>query len=425
MSSPDPRTPKNIARLREVLNKAKLRRSLDDVRRELMDGVRRFTGTDLIGLSTGQRMPMTGHGWMVNAFLSEGHRLYESLLEDQVVRNLDELAPVLIEDLAESFREHILVTDEQYASAYERFCVSVISKAWTAGTSDALPIATVPDPLQDFDETQTLWSVDGREVRLSRFGPWERVDNSGLPSMCNPRVVLFARVYGIGTVRAIRRFGDIVAGLLQSILRSCSIVEYCDRIELSDIETHSVLPYVVDDQWPIALPLVQDCLSIYFLLPAGKNTIHHRTRNALQLLIEADRQPNHAIGLALCFSAIEAMLSNSKTNITKSLSENAMVLLEPEVVHRQAASKFVAELYNRRSRVLHGEELNHPELLRTKSRILAAAVLIAMLQRQDFLKKCGAEAKPKEFFTELDEARITASVIPGVEASAAVKLWRD
>ena len=172
------------------------------------------------------------------------------------------------------------------------------------------------------------------------------------------------------------------------------------------------------------------CLSSYFAAPAKKTSMTQRMRNAVHLLVEADAQQNDTIALALCFSAIEALLCSKTDGIQDELAKNVTSLLLPEKTQRKVPEGQVKELYKRRSRALHGEAAiddapSHKarevsslacfvstreavgDAPRDKARRLAAAVLGALTiwnGYQHRMGEIGETCERGEFLKHLDDA---------------------
>jgi hypothetical protein len=150
-----------------------------------------------------------------------------------------------------------------------------------------------------------------------------------------------------------------------------------------------------------------------------------RIRNAVHLLVASDVQHNDDVGAALSVTAIEALLGENVEGISQRLADNVAVFLEPELPRRQKAAEFVKALYNKRSRVLHGEKIEEGEHIRLQSRQLATGVLQGMITYRDFLKGGGFDLQtPQQFLKELQEKRFETGLPPGLLESNVRELWR-
>lgn len=105
-------------------------------------------------------------------------------------------------------------------------------------------------------------------------------------------------------------------------------------------------------------------------------------------------------------------------------AENTAVLLEPDPNYRAAAVDFVKDLYDARSKVLHGEILEHETVMRRNARAIAAAVLQAILERRAFQRRVGGESEtPDDLLKELRREKFKPQQVTGVEESPVRTLW--
>ena len=170
--------------------------------------------------------------------------------------------------------------------------------------------------------------------------------------------------------------------------------------------------------------LVKSCLDLFFAEPTKKDSIERRMRNAIHLLAESDNQTIDAIGLALSITAVEALLAEGVTEISEKLSRNVATLLEPDLSRRSNAEEFTKKLYNLRSRALHGEKIEVEPQTQKSARHLAAAVLVAVLNRCDFLKRADyAPEKPEDLLKELRGISYTPGQLTGVPELNIRNLW--
>ena len=129
--------------------------------------------------------------------------------------------------------------------------------------------------------------------------------------------------------------------------------------------------------------------------------------------------------MALCFSAMEAMVCSGRKEVVKMLSENIAVLLESDHENHKDAKRFIKKMYDHRCDVLHGRDLTHPIRIRTTARAIAAGILSAMVgERRDLKKRMESESTPNEWCNELQEAFARESIVPGVSPSPLSSLWR-
>ena len=125
-------------------------------------------------------------------------------------------------------------------------------------------------------------------------------------------------------------------------------------------------------------------------------------------------------------AAIEALVCRKGPDLANQMAQNVAVLLEPDTQKRLDAEEFVKDLYDARSRTLHGEFLEHESAMRRQARILASAVLKAFVERREHFKKLGVEAeKPDDLLHELRGLKYSGGEVPGIEPSPVRTLWRQ
>jgi len=181
------------------------------------------------------------------------------------------------------------------------------------------------------------------------------------------------------------------------------------------------------------LPFFVDAIRLALIDSSNKDTFERRIANAARLLVEADHQSNHAIGLALCITAIDALLGKSGAESSIRLADAVAGLLEPEVVARRRATEYFLALYNLRSRVLHGESLKETDDLRKEARLVAIHVLYSVWSHLQFFEKfsldesssqTSKQLKPEEFFRRLREDFVKPGLPMGVMDANVRELWR-
>jgi len=141
-----------------------------------------------------------------------------------------------------------------------------------------------------------------------------------------------------------------------------------------------------------------------------------RMQNALQLLIEAKQQQHTAIALAITFSAIEALICEGKGEITKQLADKLPTLLEPDYRNRESFMNPIRKLYDKRSKLLHGENVEderHGYALVQVNR-LAAGTLGAMIEWRGFQGRMDDNANRKTFLEQIKEAQFHNKPVTGI-----------
>src|SRR5207244_2661604 len=116
----------------------------------------------------------------------------------------------------------------------------------------------------------------------------------------------------------------------------------------------------------------------------------------------------------------------NESEMTHKLTESVAVLLEPDLNHRSEAMKYVKGAYDKRSRVLHGEELEDNKNLRDGVRHLAASLLYAIWEYKNFFRRFDEkDAKPEELFEKLRKGLFKSGVpVVGLELPVR-KLWQN
>lgn len=149
----------------------------------------------------------------------------------------------------------------------------------------------------------------------------------------------------------------------------------------------------------------QACVSNYFSGMSEKDhTLERRIYNALRLMSVAHDLLEEPLAIALFVTAIEALLGRSESGIADEISRNVATLLQPDPGARREASKKVKDLYNVRSKALHGVNIDrvfnkHKDVcnadnesasiqsLRDTAHCLAAAVLGAVVEWQVYQRR--------------------------------------
>ncbi len=270
------------------------------------------------------------------------------------------------------------------------------------------------------DKRNTLWFRNG--ICLSIFG------KSFYKFISKEKYFLiYCIIEGYMSKSTRKQLQIEISRILKSVIRSAHLlrVGYSPK---SKQDTHS--SYI--DDFPVIderlllnkKAFIQECLDSYFVDPTIKDSINLRIRNAVHLLIESDAQPNNAVGLALSVAAIEALLGQKgRGDIGEKLAENVAVLLEPEPTKRIKAIKFVKDLYNFRSRALHGEKIEAESHVRRNARHLAAAVLDSMFLVSRMSRSKLAPENPDDLLKSFRDMRFEPGQPLGIDKSNIRKLW--
>jgi hypothetical protein len=228
---------------------------------------------------------------------------------------------------------------------------------------------------------------------------------------------------------ACSKFKTEIECILRSVVRSIAKI---DPIDIDDEgEMNMPLRFGKDtmlikgDTFEDNKVLIKKCLDVYYGISGKNNSIERRIANAVRLLVESDAQSNDAIGLALSVAGIEALLGEQGSEMVEKISTNAATLLEPDLEKRNDAAKYVKNIYDIRSRTLHGSEVEAKSSDRIQARILAAGVFVSMNSYADCMKRSGCEAKNLgELLEGIRDLRFKGGQPVGVIQCPAVRaLW--
>jgi hypothetical protein len=234
--------------------------------------------------------------------------------------------------------------------------------------------------------------------------------------------VVFARVEACSTSRAFQ----VLQMEIRDILRTafCSLQYIHTLNQSSDVKKLPKPLELRSDEQAFVASLLN---SFYAdLKEKPKDTMDRRIRNALQLLIETDRQEHDAVALSLAMAAIEALVCIKGSDISNQIANNTAVLLEPDPSHREAAINLLKKIYSARSETLHGASLDHEHTLCRQAKQLASFVLLAFINRRDFQRKMGEVVEsPVDLLNELRSTMLSGRAeIPGVSVKGIQQLWR-
>lgn len=206
---------------------------------------------------------------------------------------------------------------------------------------------------------------------------------------------------------------------LPSIIRSFVLLS---PFKGESFTNFNAIPFIDENFFDKNGALIKNCLDLFFTEPTKKDSMERRIRNAIHLLVESDNQTVDAIGLALSITAMEALLSQGSAEISEKLGIIAAALLESDLSERAKAKKFVKDLYDQRSRALHGEKIEAEPQARKNARHLAAAVLVAVLNLRYF-SKYGSEAEALSELKKLYDDPYKSGLPAGVPELNVRSLW--
>jgi hypothetical protein len=165
-------------------------------------------------------------------------------------------------------------------------------------------------------------------------------------------------------------------------------------------------------------------LNAYYSNPTKKDSMDRRIRNALHLLVQSDMQAHDSIAAALSVCTIESLVCKPSADLSNMIAENTAAILEPDPRERAHAVEFVKRLYDARSKTLHGAQLEHAITTRYNARLLAGALLVALLERREFQKAAGfPHETPDNLLDELKKGKWVPGQLTGVNKSPIRDLW--
>ncbi|MEX0716722.1 MAG: hypothetical protein WD066_09050 [Planctomycetaceae bacterium] len=369
------------------------------------------------------------------------------LFRERVLSQLDPPLPVTVRDLTDAAECHLIRSECDFEVGYSAFLDAAMgtAAAWHRSRPFAVAEGYFLWELDPSDDQVCVWRRgDDFAVHFTGTVPLEAEDAAVRGQIISRRQVM-ATVEAKCSMTAFRRFQNDVRDVLRTGLRT---VHHLKRVLSVDPEEARLPPIVrlcvsvspgieihLDDhparvrmreaRMPADCWIVPEMLDAVFARTSKKDSIDRRIRNAVLLLIEADRQRNDAIGLSLAIGAVEALVCRNSDALSQMLAENVAVLLEPEGHERPRAVAFCKQLYDARSRALHGSHLEQERSVRRRARILAGAVLKAILERRDHMRRIGIDAeRPDDLLRELQDAKFSPGEVPGVSDSAVRNLWR-
>ncbi len=239
----------------------------------------------------------------------------------------------------------------------------------------------------DFEE-QVLWEHKKSFRLVALISPVEGLENV-LPVRF-PRCKVTAEVQGWASEVALGSLEQFLGGWVSTvaeILReSATNAERCSTDDSSWLDAYwsqrirdsSVLVTYLCS--PESAAIWKGCLgSLVRAKPILEGTLQRRLMNALTLFREAKSQTLPAVGLTLCFCAIEAMVNaGKKISVDHQISQRVPDLLTHGIGDRADAKKVIKGLYEVRSVLAHGDEVEAaPELFRIAKRLTAGVIRAA------------------------------------------------
>jgi hypothetical protein len=332
------------------------------------------------------------------------------------ILTLEELFNAFL-DSAKPSEEHIYEFEsfdsEDCNKLYMIFINHVKNHILSYRSSDPFPICLVAeDPdAENVEEEKPLWQKNGVTVRSLHGADVIKERPAG-----KKLYHLLALIEGNISSLACSRLQYEMSQMLPTAIRSADLLQTRGFGEYKVVEpTMPFWGYVREIEglpWgekkliETGKPLIRQYLDSYYSEPTKKDSIERRIRNGVYLLTQSDNQPSDAVGLALSITAVEALLGEKSQELATKLADNVAVLLEPDLKQRHSATEFAKDLYNIRSRALHGEQVEAESGVRVHARHLAAAVLSGVVSRRDFLRRSGYEPEsPQKLLQDLRKGR--------------------
>ena len=172
---------------------------------------------------------------------------------------------------------------------------------------------------------------------------------------------------------------------------------------------------------------LEHALDAMFLdVPGKKDSMARRVKNAVRLIGESDNQRHNPIGLALSVTAIEALLCRKGDSLAQMFAENMAFLLEPDPTHRLQAEQWGKRIYDLRSGILHGSDLDCSARDINQAKLAVGMVLRAVLERRAAIKRVGGEDEnPEEFLKELRSGKYRPGQLTHVSELPLKRFWRS
>jgi hypothetical protein len=365
---------------------------------------------------------------------------------DQIIASLGELPGCTTADLFEAWRSSVLQWPSDWGQCFQNFrdiATTVVMQRWRSEPQQ-LDLSRNDFETAQFPKTQTIWKTDDNAYAICLLGhlpAGKRLfGNDDISSDLPHNRRMFVALEGRGSAAFFKKFSEraitSLSGLLDCVGRLTllwlgqpaiplgHVVEFMSNdFRLVEVDKTSSEENVGSP----TLLFVRDCLDALFTTLDGKkkDSIQRRIKNAVSLLIEAKRQRDSAIGLALSVSSIEALICKKGENVTQMFAENMAVLLEPELQFRSAAEKWCKGLYDRRSGVLHGSSIECERAAVRDAECAATAVLKAMIERRNAQRRVlGDDENPEILLSELKVAKYNVGHPMFVAETPVNRLWR-
>lgn len=164
------------------------------------------------------------------------------------------------------------------------------------------------------------------------------------------------------------------------------------------------------------LETLRVCMHLVLTDQSDKGTMRRRLQNSLHAIVQAYHAPYPANGVALFFTAIEALLSkDNPAGIIHSVATNATTLLLPEARQRIGGIKAIKKLYEQRSAFVHGGSMEaEPHVLDQVKDLAHASLRATMLWSRTRDTGDPASMSEQAFFDELSMTDKLGAAMPDI-----------
>ena len=236
--------------------------------------------------------------------------------------------------------------------------------------------------------------------------------------------ILTASFRGTMSERAFSKLMDNLIPAIPSIMKTISLIQYPPprrkKLKLIIITNEFSLKRTMEKKKPSYeppicfenlqeySPFITYCLDSLSRSDGKKDTMDRRLGNAVKYLIAADNPNFGSVQLSLAVTAIEALLGEKGQDISHTLADRVMALLEPDQSLRPKAHDFMKKLYNERSKSLHGSRIEDSDSAKA-ARKLAACCLYGLWVGNGYKRRMeGSMYSPESLFDELDDSSKSA-----------------
>lgn len=326
----------------------------------------------------------------------------------KIANTVDSPNIVTVDDLECSFANAAAIKALDFDSFYVVFLNEIISQHLTLRSSNRFFQQTVPPDISEYDHENNefpekkhcLWSKNGVELN-EITGDADDIDQGTFSR--------YLKIYGVLSESSLYDVQEKLRKVLPSLTTSILLTKPMSY-DTAGIES---LQAVRSSHENILSQMLD-----FYLSAVEADQIARRIQNAITLLIEADNQDNDNIKLALCFSAIEALVCYRRRDISinEQLKTNVTVLLEPDPNNRRDHEKRIKKLYGIRSETLHGANVTDSVAHVATVRKMAAGCLVSVVLWRNCQKRVDPQEgnRLKSLMNELREAFASGRTLVGV-----------